>query len=239
LRDAVRPGGCNRHAQLSSNLTDARDFARAFFEALQIMDQLGHEAAAARVLDWCSGIEVARLLALSREWHAVIAAGDGGCADDATGLHWPAVLVQPWQYEQITVIELTTSAQLRAEGQVMQHCVGSYDALCRSGNSMIVSLRTPLGRPVSTAELHFDDGMPSAVAGQHRAARNAIPSTECVQALVAFVGFLNRADNRELLKRRQDFQGQQAEQDRMLRRRTGQGGLSSAAQQAARRLALG
>jgi hypothetical protein len=181
------------------------------------------------------------LLALSRKWHAAIAAETFDSAGDGAGLRWPAVLAQPWQYEQTTVIELTSGAQLRTEGQVMRHCVGSYDDLCRSGDSVIVSLRAPSGKPASTAELHLGDGVPRVVAGQHRAARNALPSAECAQALVALVGYLNRADNRELLRGRQDFQRRHGDQRRMSRglERGEQGMSSRTAQLTARRLALG
>lgn len=227
--------------QLSLDLADAKDFLRALFEGLQVQERLDHEAARAQVLRWCAGVEVTRLLALSREWHAVIATEIPDSTRDDANSRWLAVLAQPWQYEQITVIELTSGAQLRTEGQVMQHCVGSYDDLCRSGNIMIVSLRARSGKPVSTAELYVGDGVTRVVVGQHRAVRNAIPSAECAQALVTFVGFLNRADNRELLRRKRDFQRHQADQRRTLWG-AGEGEESAftrTAQQAALRLALG
>lgn len=110
------------------------------------------------MLRWCASIEAARLLTLSRAWHAAIAAETGDAAGNNVGLGWPAVLMLPWQCEQRTVIELTSSAQLRTEGQAMLHCIGSYDEVCRSGNSVIVSLRAPSGMPVSTAELHLGQG---------------------------------------------------------------------------------
>ena len=231
-------------AQLTSELADAKDFLRALFEAVQVADGLDHGAAEACVLRWCAGIEAARLLTLSRAWHAAIAAATGDAAGDNAGsnagLGWPAVLLLPWQYEQRTVVELISSAQLRTEGQTMLHCVGSYDEVCRSGNSVIVSLRAPSGMPVSTAELHLGQGGSGVVAGQHRAARNAIPGADCACALVAFVAYLNGADHGELLRRRQDFQRQRAVQRRSLQGngKGGQGVFSAAAQQAARRLAL-
>ncbi|MBC7455155.1 MAG: PcfJ domain-containing protein [Massilia sp.] len=222
LADVTRPGLAAATAapdftQLALDLADAKDFLRALCVAVQVMDHLDQAAGEDRVLIWCAGIPVLRLLALSHEWHAAIAAETFDATDDAPGLHWPAVLAHPWHYEQMTVIELTSSAQLPTEGQAMQHCVGSYEDFCRSGNSVIVSLRASSGEPASTAELHLGDGVLRVVAGQHRASRNALPSAQCAQALVALVAYLNSVENREPLRQRQDFQRHHRVQRRMLR----------------------
>jgi hypothetical protein len=51
-----------------------------------------------------------------------------------------------------TVQKLTTEEQLDAEGEAMQHCVGSYCTEVRSGNTVIYSLRDPNGQPHVTIE---------------------------------------------------------------------------------------
>jgi hypothetical protein len=52
-----------------------------------------------------------------------------------------------------TVQELPPEA-LRAEGEVMQHCVGSYCDVVTSGHTVIYSLRDPAGNPHVTMEWH-------------------------------------------------------------------------------------
>lgn len=92
------------------------------------------------------GRTVQSMLRLMREWHRSL--GAGGTA----GRTWtpsplqPMVLEEPgfdasdppkrWQ-----MIELTNSAQLRAEGAALHHCVASYDDRCCRGLSRIWSLR--------------------------------------------------------------------------------------------------
>lgn len=194
-------------AHMATELADARDFLHALFESAQSADGLGADAADAWVLRWCAATGVARLLALSQVWHDALAETQE--AETAgTGTRWPAVLAQPWHGEGRTVVELTSAPGLRAEGQQMGHCVGSYDAACRSGNSIIVSLRMPSGTPRSTAELRLVDGIPGIVVGQHRAMRNAVPDADCVRALDALLRHLNGPDQ-PLLARRRAFQRRQ------------------------------
>lgn len=51
-----------------------------------------------------------------------------------------------------TIQNLRNKAQLEAEGEVMQHCVGSYCAPVQSGETIIYSLRDPIGKPHATIE---------------------------------------------------------------------------------------
>jgi len=221
-------------AQWSADLADAGDFLRALFESRQTIDGLDEEAADASVLHWCAGIRPPRLLALSRRWHALVAAAPDAQAA-AANARWPAVLASAWHGQNRTVIELTGADQLRIEGQRMGHCVASHETACRTGNSVIVSLRSPSGAPLSTAELHLVDDVPAIRAGQHRAARNAAPDDDCVRALGALLQHLNRADQ-GLVQRRRAYQRRQLAQ----RARSPGEALwkfSAGAQQAARRLA--
>ncbi|MEZ5477932.1 MAG: PcfJ domain-containing protein [Thiolinea sp.] len=57
-----------------------------------------------------------------------------------------------WQF-----VELTSSRILDAEGEAMQHCVGSYDYYCYSGEAVVFSLRYNNQRCV-TLELEPDSG---------------------------------------------------------------------------------
>jgi hypothetical protein len=52
-----------------------------------------------------------------------------------------------------TIRQLTTDAELAAEGEVMGHCVGSYCRRVQIGKSLIYSLRDPKNEPHATIEI--------------------------------------------------------------------------------------
>lgn len=234
--DTLTNANIVRRAQ---ELEDARDFLRALFEAARAIDGLDVDAADAWVLRWCAGIGMVRMLALSQTWHDAVAIASMEDTDDADGAgsRWPAILESPWHGENRIVVELTGRDGLHIEGQKMGHCVGGYEAVCRSGNSVIVSLRTA-GVPMSTAQLHLSDGMPAILAAQHRAAHNAIPSDDCVRDLAAFLRELNCGDPQLVLQRRA-FQRRQRGKCNYQQGSSNreQFTFSAAAQMAARRLA--
>ena len=235
--DTLTNAGIVRRAR---ELEDARDFLRALFDAARAIDGLDVDSADAWVLRWCAGIGMTRMLSLSQAWHMAVtgAQHDDTDGSDSSGTRWPAVLATPWHGKHRTAIELTSRDALHIEGQKMGHCVGSYEAVCRSGNSVIVSLRTAAGVPMSTAQLQLSDAVPAIQAAQHRAAHNALPDADCVQALAALLRDLNRADQGPVLRRRA-FQRRQRE--KQVRQDGGAGcegfTFSVAAQLAARRLA--
>lgn len=219
-------------------LEDARDFLRALFEAGQAIDQLDENAADAWVLRWSSRIGLPGVLSLSQTWHEVIARAPD---DDIDGPNvcWPAVLTGSWHGVDRMAVELISRDQLYIEGQRMAHCVGGYAAMCHSGNSVIVSLRTASGLPMSTAELHLTDhGVPAIMAVQHRAAHNTAPNGDCVRALGALLLQLNQGDQRLLMRRRAFQHNQRAGHTRAAGRSdAAQFSFSAAAQHAARRVA--
>lgn len=91
------------------------------------------------------GRTVPSILRLMRDWHRSLASG-------GSGFGWAPSAMQPLLLEesgedastpprQWRLIELTNSAQLRAEGAALHHCVASYADRCRRGTSRIWSLR--------------------------------------------------------------------------------------------------
>jgi hypothetical protein len=91
------------------------------------------------------GRTVQSMLRLMQDWHRSLGLGSGGLA-------WAASPLQPMQVEEPTedasapprrwqMMELTNSAQLRAEGAALNHCVASYADRCSRGLSRIWSLR--------------------------------------------------------------------------------------------------
>jgi len=53
-----------------------------------------------------------------------------------------------------TVQRLTEPEQLKAEGEVMQHCVGEYCSQVAEGATIVYSLRDPAGNPHATVEFN-------------------------------------------------------------------------------------
>ena len=95
------------------------------------------------------GRTVQSMLRLMRGWHQSL--GVGGA-----GLTWTPSRLQPMLLEERgqddsapsrrwQMIELTNSAQLRAEGAALHHCVASYADRCCQGKSRIWSLRFQRG----------------------------------------------------------------------------------------------
>jgi hypothetical protein len=201
---------------------DASDFLSTLAEAVQDRHGVGDHAALALAMRWAAGIGLRRLLGLSRQWHAQAfhAAGELGAGSGVA--NWPAILPEPMRFGDVTVVELTSSAQLAAEGRRMRHCVATYDQACYRGHSAIVSLRAASGAVRSTAELHLaeDDGM-RVVVKQHRSAHDSAPAAACARALDALVRYLNDDGAAPLLRARELFQRRQrqrARRDEDLRR---------------------
>lgn len=244
LRDLTRAGlaaASHDVSQLADDLVDARDFLRALFESVRASNAMDHEASVDYVLNFCSRTPIRRLLALSHHWHAQIGAEDIEADGSLHGWRWPAVLEQPWRNEERVIVELTSSAQLQAEGKAMRHCIGSYDAACSHGHRMIVSLRSTMGTSLSSAELLLSADVPHVSLGQHRGPGNGVPGPECVHALAALMHRLNQADHMEALHARLSFQQQQANLRRRMagaRSTAKAGAFSVAARQAARAMAM-
>jgi len=200
----------------AAQCADASDFLGALVDAVQCAQDANDEAALTLVVRWAAGIGLRRLLAMSRCWHEQAFASHGARADergDADRLDvadWPAILSEPMRFDPITIVELTSAAQLRAEGARMRHCVASYDRACHSGHGAIVSLRTAAGDVLSTAELRLVEGDDLQVrVEQHRSACNGVPEAECERALAALVLDLNRSAAQASLRARFRFQQEQ------------------------------
>ena len=79
------------------------------------------------------------------DWHRSLGLGVGGLTWERSRLR-PIVLEVPHEdqtrpptFWELT--ELTNSAQVRAEGTALQHCVASYSCACWQGRSRIWSIR--------------------------------------------------------------------------------------------------
>lgn len=98
------------------------------------------------------GRTVHSMLRLMRDWHRSLGLGSAGLA-------WTPSPLQPMVIEEASqdasaqprrwqMMELTNSAQLRAEGAALHHCVASYADRCCQGMARIWSLRLLRGDQV-------------------------------------------------------------------------------------------
>lgn len=85
---------------------------------------------------------------MSADWHASLARVRAKSKDVMAGVRKIA------EFDDGSfVAELTTAQSLKTEGAEMGHCVGGYWSRVQSGDTKIVSLRDPDGRPHVTIEL--------------------------------------------------------------------------------------
>jgi hypothetical protein len=98
------------------------------------------------------GRTVQSMLGLMQEWHSSLGVARGGLTWAPSPLR-PLLIEEPsqdpaappivWQ-----LLELTSGAQLQAEGAALRHCVASYVDQCWRGGSRIWSLRAQRGGKV-------------------------------------------------------------------------------------------
>ena len=98
------------------------------------------------------GRTVQSMLRLMRDWHRRLGLGTAGRTWTPSPQR-PMVLEEPSEDASVPpirwqIVELTNSAQLRAEGAALHHCVASYDDRCCRGLSRIWSLRFWRGEKV-------------------------------------------------------------------------------------------
>lgn len=71
-------------------------------------------------------------------------------------LRWES-LIEAFEAGDYQVVPLTSSNELREEGELMNHCVGRlYHRWCHDGAVRVFSIRDLDGRRIATASLYFD-----------------------------------------------------------------------------------
>lgn len=71
-------------------------------------------------------------------------------------LHWES-LIGPFEAGAYQVVPLTSSNELREEGELMNHCVGRrYHRWCHVGAVRVFSIRDLDGRRMATASIYYD-----------------------------------------------------------------------------------
>jgi len=85
-----------------------------------------------------------------------IAATKGRRKFRGRNLRWES-LIGPFDAREFQVFPLTSSDELREEGELMSHCVGRrYPRWCHVGAVRVFSIRNFGDRRVATASLYFD-----------------------------------------------------------------------------------
>lgn len=115
-----------------------------------------------------SGMGLSSLEKLSRDWHReVLVQSTKAVSGEGWGPGLEGLAISDGH---LTLIELTNTQQLLAEGLAMQHCVGTYASKCVAGYARIISIRNARDIPTSTIELSQDGSI-----AQHRGYRNRMP----------------------------------------------------------------
>jgi hypothetical protein len=129
------------------------------------------------------------VLRLMEEWHRDLGLVTGGLTWEPSRLR-PMVLETPQEEPSAPPVlweltELTNSAQLRAEGVALQHCVASYSHSCWRGASRIWSLRRRRDSDVrSIVTVEVNPARRTIV--QARGFRNRRPSGKALQLVQAW-----------------------------------------------------
>lgn len=129
---------------LSNQLRDSRDFLRAALEQEPLPDALFHLQVEELCLAWLLRRGLSSLLQASARWHAQPLQRILPEPDDGSELPFPALFTH-FEHEGRQARELLSEAELVAEGEHMQHCVGGYWQECNNEAGRIVHLDLPDG----------------------------------------------------------------------------------------------
>ncbi|MFB1487681.1 MULTISPECIES: PcfJ domain-containing protein [unclassified Thiocapsa] len=132
---------------------------------------------------WFGRYGLGRLAVLARRWHEdlnrfslarvqAVETAPGLPQPDAP-LAWPALIAGRHSHGPYHVIELTSPIALEQEGHQLEHCVGTYAAVCLEGVTFIYAVRDRYGRHCSTFEVRVAETTPVLI--QHKALRNSAP----------------------------------------------------------------
>lgn len=166
---------------------DGRPGAQAQVVASRALLSIGLRRAESLATQW---------LTFRRQSTLCLAAG-------STAHSFPVLLPSPLCHGGLTIVQLTSQANLTSEAARLGHCVESYGAECRHGSSIIFSVRDAHGQPRSTFECSlatvslaiFDIKLI-----QHTALHNSTPSYDDQAAVSGFLQFMRGPEALPLLR---------------------------------------
>ena len=207
-----------------STLSHAADFLSALhsaFDAQQLPSSddclVSAEDARWLMLRYLSSTPLTQIVRTSAAWHTriLVEAADlviqRGVAEIA---EWPLVLGQAFQTNDCVITELHNESALMYEGQLMQHCVGTYAKSCSRGSSVIFSVTDLQNRPRSTLELKIEASSNEVVASSHFGFRNSQPGAFELAAAKDLLEYLNTSALADAIRERGQFQRRHAAQHR-------------------------
>lgn len=145
---------------------------------------------------------LAKLLRIAHQWHAYWTSS--AQHQRRNNNNFPVLLDQPFLLADFQIIQLKSAAELESEATEMDHCVDTYVSKCRTGKSVIYSVRSTAGLRCSTFELTINRNGPDRFETrliQHKGHGNTIPSRGAVKAVNLFLHHLGNAACRHRLKR--------------------------------------
>lgn len=158
----------------STNVRDAvDDFIKTVFLPYSIQSDLEafQPGSAQKLLDqmrlhtitaFLKGVSLQAICELSSHWHELGRAAQLNKAKTFSGNaqenSWEPLFSPSVQIGAVTAVPLTTSEELKKEGEALSHCIGGYTHRSLQLHSHIVSLRDENGTPLSTLELELCSG---------------------------------------------------------------------------------
>lgn len=92
-----------------------------------------------------------KLLRIAQQWQGYWAKSERHLRVEKS--NFPVLLDQPFVTDELYIVQLNSASDLELESSEMGHCVDSYVSKCRTGTSVIFSVRSAAGIRLSTFEL--------------------------------------------------------------------------------------
>jgi len=163
-------------------------------------------------------LSLARLHEVARRWRTANLAAQARYAQmlamPRERTSWTPLIAESIMIGELRFRELTTGAALQAEGQRMNHCVGTYAQTCAAGRTHIFSCTTPGGAPLSTLEIRLAQDQTGAVLPnimQHHGPNDASAPPECREAAKALIALLREEPHRSRMAALQERSAQPGE----------------------------
>ena len=143
-----------------------------------------------------------RVELLATKWQNLKREVDQSISSGTVERSFPLLLQEAFCYRDLTIVQLTSQAELTRESTSLGHCVETYGAQCSSGQSIIFSVRDRHGQARSTFEISLQPLSLSKFEVkviQHKGIRNEAPCRDEKTAVDCFIQFLRGADALPLL----------------------------------------
>jgi PcfJ-like protein len=144
----------------SFNIKEFLNLALGLCERLPAENYLSRRLSEQLAIFFTERLALQKLVALEKRWHRNITVISGKKPLELSESQWHS-LFKEQVIDQISFICLTSSTQLKKEGNEMNHCIGGYTAECMDGSYHIVKIVSHQTGERSTLQLKVvkqDDG---------------------------------------------------------------------------------